>query len=66
VFAVAAAKSGSTFNEATYTAQGLAVPTEGAVLSSAKDKPLHHLSDKVEVEHPEKGFYPPSKRAAKK
>ncbi|HTW32804.1 MAG TPA: sialidase family protein [Candidatus Sulfotelmatobacter sp.] len=63
VFAVAAAKSGSTFNEATFTAQGLKVPEEGAVLSSAGDKPLHHLSDKIEQEHPEKGFYPPSKSA---
>jgi hypothetical protein len=66
VFEIAAAKSGSTFNEATYTAQGLSVPTEGAVLSSAGDKPLHHISDPIEKDHPEKGYYPPSKRAAKK
>lgn len=66
VFAVAATKTGSTFNEAMYTAQNLTVPTEGAVLSSAGDKPLHHLSDKIEHERPEKGYHPPVKRAAKK
>lgn len=63
VFAVAAAKSGSTFDEATYTAQGLTVPEGGPQLSSAGDKPLHHLSDVIEKEHPEKGVIPPSKRA---
>lgn len=66
VFAVAAAKSGTTFNEAMYTAQGLTVPAEGAVLSSTGDKPLHKLSDKIEKEHPEKGVIPPSKRSAKR
>jgi len=66
VFAVAAVKSGSTFNEAMYTAQGLTVPTEGAVLSSAGDKPLHKLSDKIEKEHPEKGVIPPGKRISKR
>ena len=66
VFAVAALKSGSTFNEAMYTAQGLTVPSEGAVLSSAGDKPLHHLSDKIEKEHPEKGMIPPGKRVSKR
>ncbi len=66
VFAVAAAKSGSTFKEAMYTAQGLTVPTEGAVLSSAGDKPLHRLSDKIENEHPEKGVIPPAKRVSKR
>jgi hypothetical protein len=66
VFAVATARSGSTFNEAMHTAQGLTVPTEGAVLSSAGDKPLHNLSDKVEKEHPEKGVIPPGKRASKR
>jgi hypothetical protein len=66
VFAIAAAKSGSTFNEATYTAQGLTVAADGAVLSSAGDKPLHKLSDKIEKERPEKGFVPPSKRSAKR
>jgi hypothetical protein len=66
VFAVAAAKSGTTYSEAMYTAQGLTVPTEGAVLSSAGDKPLHKLSDKIEKESPEKGVIPPSRQAAKK
>jgi hypothetical protein len=65
VFAVAAAKSGTTFNEATYTAQGLTVPETGPQLSSANDKPLHNLSDPIEKEHPERGI-PPSKRAAKR
>ncbi len=63
VFAVAGAKSGSTFNEAMYTAPGLTVPVDGAVLSSANDKPLHKLSDKIEKERPEKGTIPPSRRA---
>jgi len=66
VFAVAAAKSGSTFSEAMYTAQGLTVPEAGPQLSSAGDKPLHKLSDPIEKESPEKGVTPPSKRAAKR
>lgn len=66
VFAVAAAKSGSTFNQAMYTAQGLSVPEIGPQFSSAADKPLHKLSDVIEKEHPEKGVMPPSKRAAKR
>jgi len=66
VFAAAAAKSGSTFNEAMYTAQGLKVPEAGPQLSSAGDKPLHKLSDPIEKESPEKGVVPPSKRAAKR
>jgi hypothetical protein len=65
VFAVARAKAGEPYNEAIFTAQGLTVPTEGAVLSSAGDKPLHTLSDKIEKEQPEKGVAPPSKRKAK-
>lgn len=69
VFAVAKTKSGATFNEAMYTAEGLTVAAEGAVLSSAGDKPLHSLSDKIERERPEKGTVPPlprlSKRSAK-
>ena len=65
VFAVAAAKSGTTFNEATYTAQGLTIAETGPQFSSAGDKPLHHLSDVIEQEQPEKGR-PPLKRAAKK
>jgi hypothetical protein len=63
VFAVATANSGSTFSEATYTAQGLTVTASGRQLSSANDKPLHKLSDKIEREHPEKGVIPPSRRA---
>ena len=66
VFAVAAAKSGTTFNEAMFTAEGLTVAEGGPQLSSAGDKPLHHLSDPIEKESPEKGIVPPSKRAAKK
>jgi hypothetical protein len=65
VFAVAAAKSGTTFNEAMFTAQGLTVPETGPQLSSAGDKPLHKLSDVIEKERPEKGVIPPSKRAVK-
>lgn len=65
VFAVAAAKSGSTFNEAIYTAQGLTAPVKaGPQLSSAGDKPLHHLSDPLGEELPERGIIPPSRRAA--
>ena len=65
VFAVAAANSGSTFNEAIYTAQGLTAPVKsGPQLSSAGDNPLHHLSDKVEREKPERGIAPPSRRTA--
>jgi hypothetical protein len=66
VFAVAAAKSGSTFDEAIYTAQGLTVAEAGPQFSSAGDKPLHNLSDAIEKERPEKGIVPPSKRAAKR
>ena len=67
VFAVAQAKSGSTFNEAMYTAQNLTVPVDGPQLSSVKDRPLHNLSDKIEKERPEKGVIPPpSRRSAKR
>lgn len=66
VFAVAAANSGTKFNEAMYTAQGLTVPVDGPQFSSAHDKPLHKLFDPIEKESPEKGIVPPSKRAAKK
>ena len=60
VFAVASAKVGTTFNEAMFTAQGLiAAEAQGAELSSAGDKPLHHLSDKIRRELPEKGVVPP-------
>jgi hypothetical protein len=63
VFAVAAANSGATFNEAIYTAQGLTVAATARQLSSAGDRPLHKLSDKIEQEQPEKGMKPPSKKA---
>jgi hypothetical protein len=66
VFAVAAAKSGTTYDEAMYTAQGLKVAETGPQFSSAGDKPLHKLSDVIEKERPEKGVVPPSKRAAKR
>jgi hypothetical protein len=66
VFAVAAAKSGTTYSEAMYTAQGLTVKLEEPQLSSVGDKPLHHLSDPVEKDTPEKSVRPPSKKAAKR
>jgi hypothetical protein len=66
LFAVASANSGSTFNEAMYTAQGLTVTAAGRQLSSAKDRPMHKLSDKIEQERPEKGIVPPSRRKAAK
>jgi hypothetical protein len=66
VFAVAAAKSGSTFNEAMNTAEGLTVADAGPQLSAAGDKPLHKMSDPIEKERPEKGVVPPSRRAAKR
>jgi hypothetical protein len=62
VFAVASAISGSTYGEAIYTGQGLTVSAAGRQLSSAGDKPLHKLSDKIERERPEKGVIPPSRR----
>jgi hypothetical protein len=66
VFAVAAANSGTTFNEAIFTAQGLtaAAVLGGAQLSSAGDKPLHNLSDPIPREKPERGI-PPSRRTAR-
>jgi hypothetical protein len=63
IFAVAAANSGTTFNQATYTAQGLTAAATGRQLSSAGDKPLHKLSDQIEQENPEKGRIPPARRA---
>jgi len=65
VFAVAYAKSGTKFNEAIYTAQNLTIAVTGPQFSSAKDKPLHHFSDPIEKERPEKGVVPPSKQAKK-
>lgn len=66
VFAVAQASSGTTYNEATYTGQGLTAKIVGRQLSSAGDKPLHHLSDKIEREVPEKGIRPPLRRRARR
>jgi hypothetical protein len=66
VFAVASANSGTTFNEAMYTGQGLTVTATDRQLSSANDKPLHKLSDKIEHEAPEKGVRPPSTKRSRK
>jgi hypothetical protein len=66
VFAVARASVGEPYNEAMFTAQGLTVSSQGAVLSSRGDKPLHTLSDTIERERPEKGQLPPPRRAVKK
>jgi hypothetical protein len=63
VFVVAQANDGAKFNEATYTAQGLTVPASGHQRSSARDKVLHALSDKIEKEMPEKGVPPLRRRA---
>jgi len=70
VFAVAQQTSVSfggnpTFKEAMYTATGLTVTASARQLSSAHDKPLHKLSDKIEREVPEKGIVPPSRRRAR-
>lgn len=65
-FAVAAANSGSTFDEAMYTGQGLTVRMAGRQFSSAADKPLHRLSDTIERERPEKGVIPPSRKARRR
>jgi hypothetical protein len=62
IFAVAQANSGTTFNEAMYTAQGLTV-AGGSQRSSRFDKPLHSLSDRIEKEVPEKGIPPTQRRA---
>ena len=66
VFAVAQASSGTTYSEATYTDQGLTAQKAGRQLSSAGDRPLHHLSDKIEREVPEKGIRPPLRRHARR
>jgi hypothetical protein len=62
VFAVAMASSGTTYSEAMYTGQGLSVAAAGHQRSSAGERPLHKLSDKIEKERPEKGVIPPSRR----
>ena len=66
VFAVAQANSGTTYNEAMYTAQGLKVTVAGRQFSSAGDRPLHKLSDKIEKEVPERRAIPPSRRRARR
>ena len=71
VFAVAQETSVSfgstpTFKEAIYTAGGLSVTASGRQLSSAHDKPMHKLSDKIEREMPEKGIVPPSRHRARR
>jgi hypothetical protein len=71
VFAVAQATTmnlGATpsFREAMYTGTGLTVSLSGRQLSSAHDKPLHKLSDKIEREVPEKGVIPPMARRARR
>jgi hypothetical protein len=63
VFAVAQANTGTTYNEAIYTAKGLTVKAAGQQRSSATDRPLHKLSDKLEFERPEKGVRPPRRKA---
>jgi hypothetical protein len=62
VFAVAQPNSGTTFKEAIYTGQGLTAAASGHQLSSANDRPLHNLSDKIEREVPERGKIPPKRR----
>ena len=59
VFAVARANSGTTFDEAMYTGQGLTVTATGRQFSSAGDRPLHKLSDKIVVRRGERESIPP-------
>ncbi len=66
VFAVARVNSGTTFDEAMYTAQGLTVTASGKQFSSAGDHPLHKLSDKIEIERSERSSVPPQRRKAKR
>ena len=55
-----------TYHEAIYTGKGLSVTASGRQLSSAHDRPLHKLSDKIEREVPEKGIVPPLRRRARR
>jgi hypothetical protein len=55
-----------TFSEAIYTGTGLTVKMTAQQLSSAHDKPLHKVSDKIEREVPEKGIVPPTRRRARR
>ena len=71
VFAVAQVSSVShgasaSFQEAMYTGAGLTVKMAGRQLSSANDRPLHKLSDKIEREVPEKGAIPLPQRRARR
>lgn len=66
IFAVAQANSGTTYNESMYTGQGLTVKASGKQLSSANDRPLHNLSDKIEREAPERGVPPQGRRSRRK
>jgi hypothetical protein len=66
VFAVASANSGATFSEAMYTEQGLTVTASAQQRSSAADRPLHNMSDRIEHERPEKGIVPPERRKARR
>lgn len=72
VFAVAQQTSGGnkggtlTFSEAIYTGTGLSVKMTAQQRSSAHDKPMHKVSDKIERETPEKGIIPPTRRRAKR
>jgi len=66
VFAVAQATSGSTFSEAIYTGQGLTAARKGRQLSSAGERPLHTLSDKIEREMSEKGVRPPERSRSRR
>jgi hypothetical protein len=70
IFAVAQATTVSAgsvgFREAMYTGRGLTVKMFGQQSSSAQDKPLHKLTDKIEREVPEKGIVPPTRRHARR
>jgi hypothetical protein len=66
VFAVAQVNSGTSYNEAIYTGQGLTAALSGRQSSSAFDWPVHKLTDKIEKEVPEKGIRPPSRRSARR
>lgn len=59
VFPVARANSGTTFDEAMYTPKGLTVTAAGKQRSSAGDRPLHKLSDKIPIRRPESASIPP-------
>jgi hypothetical protein len=44
----------------------LTVAATGRQFSSANDKPLHHQSDRIEKESPEKRLIPPLRRKARR